>query len=308
MRKNYTAAKTIAILVCLTLASGCAWFGGGGDPQQEEPEISLYLTEEEEEVQISFEEYVAGVVAAEMDPDWPREALGAQAILARTFAWRKIEKEDGEHDEYGTDASDDHTTFQAYEEARINDNVRQAVEATRGEIITYQGDAALTWFHAASGGQTCDPEEGLEYTEAEQPYIATVEEPEGTDMRPWEETFEEDEILSGLEEMGYEIESIDKMIVSQRGVSERATRFLINDETEVSAPELRNSVDPDKLKSTLIEELTVQDGSIIMSGKGHGHGVGMSQEGARTLAEDGSSAEDIIRYYYDNVDITQIWE
>jgi len=305
MRMVHGAVWVLAVL--LLVSSGCAFFFEPGvRRQRSEPEISLRLTEEDETVNLPFEEYVAGVVAAEMDPDWPREALGAQAILARTFAWRKMQ-EGGEEDRYGTDASDDVESFQAYDEDRITDKVREAVEDTRGEILVHDGEPALTWFHAASGGQTCDPEEGLEYTEEEKPYYRLVEEPAGADLRSWEETFEEEEIISALQEMGYNVSSVEEIVVGERGPSGRAVRLRVND-TPISAPSFRISLGSDRLKSTMLETIEVaEDGSVTFSGQGHGHGVGLSQEGAKTLAEEGSSAEDIIQYYYQDVRIMTIW-
>ncbi len=295
------------LVAFLCFLAGCAFFSDFGlRRQRTEPEITLRLTEQDRTVELSFEDYVAGVVAAEMDTDWPREALGAQAILARTYAWRKMQ-EGGEHERYGTDASDDVTSFQAYDMARVNDRVREAVEDTRGEILVHDGQPALTWFHAASGGLTCDPEEGLEYTNAEKPYYRTVQEPEGAQLRFWEETFAEDEIASALHDMGYDISSIDEMTVQERGPSGRAVRLRVN-ETSVSAPSFRVSLDSDRLKSTMLKTVEVSDdGSVQFSGVGHGHGVGLSQEGARALADEGRSAEDIIRYYYTDIDIMQIW-
>lgn len=272
----------------------------------EEPEVTLYLTEQQETVTLTFEEYLYGVVAAEMSPGWPLDALAAQAILARTFAWRKLQT-GGEQDNYGTDVSDDVKSFQAYNADEVNDRVVEAVQTTRGQIVTYQGEPALTWFHAASGGITCDPEEGLEYPD-EKPYIPSVAEPEGAELRPWRASFSESEIITALDELGYSFDGIEEFIVGARGPSGRAIRFSING-IAVPAASFRVTLDPRALKSTLIKSIDVgEDGSVSFGGRGFGHGVGMSQEGARVLAERGRSSTDIVRYYYRDVSIEQIWE
>jgi len=300
-------ALTVVLIAVVAVFASYLLFGRDAPPLEDEPLITLYLTEDDEKVTLAFEEYIAGVVAAEMDPDWPVQALGAQAILARTFAWRKIQ-EGGEHERYGADASDDVKSFQAYDASLINESVRTAVQATRGEVVMYDGGPALTWFHAASGGQTCTPEEGLEFTDGPKPYIAVVDEPEGADLRPWSATFSQDQITGALQELGYSFNSIDEFSVADWGTSGRAVRFEVNG-TSVPGPSFRVSLDPEEMQSTLIEELEVDaDGSVTFTGRGYGHGVGMSQEGARALAEQGASAEEIVDYYYDAVTISVLWE
>lgn len=300
-------ALTVVLIAVVAVFASYLFFGRDAPPLEDEPVITLYLTEEGETVTLAFEEYIAGVVAAEMNPDWPAEALGAQAILARTFAWRKIQ-EGGEHDRYGADASDDVTSFQAYDASLINDNVRRAVETTRGRVVLYDGEPALTWFHAASGGQTCTPEEGLEFTGGPKPYIVVVDEPEGADLRPWSATFSQGQIIGALQQLGYSFRSIDDFTVADWGSSGRVVRFEVNG-TSVPGPSFRVNLDPQEMQSTLLEELEVdQDGSVTFTGRGYGHGVGMSQEGARALAEQGASAEEIIDHYYDGLTISAVWE
>ena len=121
-------------------------------PDKEEPIISLYIAETGEKTEIGLEEYIKGVVAAEMDVNWPVEALAAQAILARTFTLEKIEE--GGVKARGTDASTDIKEFQAYNKEKINDNVTKAVERNRGEVVKYQGKLINAWFHADGVGKT----------------------------------------------------------------------------------------------------------------------------------------------------------
>ncbi len=307
MRQVYplkiAALLNAAILVAIF--TGCGWFGA--DEMQQEPEITLHLTQQQETVTLDFEEYVAGVVAAEMNPDWPEAALGAQAILARTYAWRKIQQ-GGEHERYGADASDDVTSFQAYNADEINDNVRQAVNDTRGVMVTYDGEIALTWFHAASGGQTACPQEGLEFDDEPTPYIRSVQEVQGADLREWSETFDQSEVISALDELGYNVDQITQLQVAERGDSGRATRLQVN-QTQVPAASFRVTLDSTRMKSTLLEEVEVgEDGSVSMSGKGYGHGVGLSQEGAKAMGERGRNAEEIVNYYYHNITLEKKWE
>jgi len=174
----------LIVLIAVTLVvSGCALFKkpqqkpsptpGPTPPQKQvaqgpEPEILVYMHETGEKKKMKMEEYIAGVVAGEMKTDWPVGALAAQAIIARTFTLQAIEEKGGVK-ERGAQASTDIKEFQAYNAKEVNDNVKKAVQMTRGMIITYQGKPAQTWFHASAGGITATAKEGLNYREAEPP-------------------------------------------------------------------------------------------------------------------------------------------
>ena len=95
--------------------------------QGTEPEITVFMHETNEKKSMKMEEYIAGVVAGEMKPEWPVEALAAQAILARTFTMEAIESKGGVPAR-GTQASTDIKEFQAYDAKAITENVRKAGE------------------------------------------------------------------------------------------------------------------------------------------------------------------------------------
>ncbi len=105
----------------------------------QEPVLKVFIAETGKIASIPFEEYLKGVVAAEMEPDWPLEALGAQAIVARTFTLQKI-AEKGGVPARGTHASTDIKEFQAYNADKITENVRQAVKKTRGKVVVKDGE------------------------------------------------------------------------------------------------------------------------------------------------------------------------
>ena len=90
------------------------------------------------------------------------------------------------------------------------------------------------------------------------------------------------------------------------GESGRAVNFLVNGQ-KVSAPAFRLGIDASKLKSTLIETIELQDGKLVISGRGFGHGVGMSQWGARKMADEGKSAEQIIGHYFTGIELIELW-
>jgi stage II sporulation protein D len=277
---------------------------------RQEPTISLFLHETGKIKNIEMEEYIQGVVAAEMDPNWHPNALAAQAILARTFTLEKMEE--GGVRERGTDASTDVEEFQAYDRARINDQVREAVNRTRGMVALYRNKYINAWFFADGGGRTAaSAVEGLAYKEEPAPYIRSVKDPGYAitlpENRDWTARFPKGEVRRAVKEVTGQDPGADfsARIVS-RGPSGRATSIRIGDVT-VSAPALRLALGSMEMRSTLVDEFAVQGDALVVSGKGFGHGVGMSQWGARALAEQGKSPEEILQYFFRGIRIERRW-
>jgi stage II sporulation protein D len=270
-----------------------------------EPQITVYMHETGEQKSMPLETYLQGVVAAEMSPDWPLAALEAQAIVARTFTVKKMEQ--GPLQERGTDASTDPKEFQAYNEERINDRVIQAVNNTRGQIITYGGKPIMAWFHASSGGKTATAMEGLGYSGESTPYIAPIADVQAEPSHNWHYSFSMQEFQNGLRAQGIDISTLNNVGIGRKGPSGRAETLKVNDK-EVSAPSLRLALGPEKMRSTLLDSVSLEGGNIVMRGRGYGHGVGMSQWGAWLMAQRGKTSHDIVNYYFKGVRITNAWE
>lgn len=274
-----------------------------------EPDIVVFMHETGEKKTMKMEEYIAGVVAGEMKVDWPVEALAAQAILARTFTVQAIEEKGGVPAR-GTQASTDIKEFQAYNAKAVTDHVRKAIDMTRGMVVTYQGKPIHAWFHASAGGITAAAKEGLDFKQDEPPYIQSVQSPDDlapADIQNWTASFTKKEIIDVLSKMGKTVSSIDSVEIGKKGLSGRATIMTINKNIEVSGPELRVGLDSTKLKSMLIDKVEVSGDAVIFTGKGYGHGVGMSQWGANKMATMGSKPEDIIGQYFKDVTIEKRW-
>lgn len=273
--------------------------------------IRVYMHESGEIVEMPLEEYLYGVVAGEMDVNWPKEALAAQAILARTFTLEKMAR--GGVKEHEADASTDIAEFQAYNAEKINENVKAAVDETRGEVVTYDGELIKAWFFADAGGLTASSaEEGLSYNKTETLYIQSVEDPganlEDNDNRHWEVRFSLDEVNAALEQIGVAMPAdVNSAEVVEYGASGRAVTLAIGT-AKVPAVAFRLAIGSEKMKSTMIEDIAVKDGELYIAGRGYGHGVGMSQWGARALAEQGRDAEEIIEYYFRDIEIENIYE
>jgi stage II sporulation protein D len=309
---GFVRIKRLAVLAVLLGAVvlqilGCSWTGMFGAKLGKEPMLTVYVDEEKRTEKMSFERYIEGVVAAEMDPKWPKEALAAQAILARTFTLERIERTGGVRKIHGTDVCTDPKHFQAYDASRITSSVREAVRATKGEIVTYKGKPIRAWFHSSSGGVTARPEEGLGIPDSVAPYIRNVKDSAGGKESAWSASFAASEVGRALKiAMGFDGSEPKSIEISKKGPSGRAVTLNV-DGKDVPAPALRIALGPDKMLSTLIDGIDMKDGKVTIHGRGWGHGVGMSQWGALTMARRGATHEDIINHYYENVRIERRW-
>jgi stage II sporulation protein D len=259
---------------------------------------------------MKMEEYIAGVVAGEMKPDWPVAALAAQAIVARTFTLEEIESKGGVPAR-GTQASTDIKEFQAYSAEDVNDNVKKAVDMTRGMVATYQGKPIRTWFHASAGGMTATAKEGLNFREAEPPYVQSVQSPDDlapADVQNWTASFTKQEVMAALGKTGQNVTAVDSVEISQKGPSGRATTLVFNKNVSVSAPDFRVAIGSTVLKSMLLDKVSVDGDKVTFSGKGYGHGVGMSQWGANKMAAEGKKPEDIVGYYFKGITVEKRWQ
>ena len=97
-----------------------------------------------------------------------------------------------------------------------------------------------------------------------------------------------------------------RLSVAERGEGGRAKTIRVGNET-VGAADLRIALGSTKMRSTLLTSLKVQDGQVVMEGKGYGHGVGMSQWGAYGMAEAGSTAHQIVKHFFTGVTVETLW-
>lgn len=273
------------------------------------PLLNVYVTDEETVSEMDLETYLLGVVAGEMKNDWPLEALKAQAILARTFVLKFCEEKESKYP--GADVSTDIEEAQAFDDTAVNERVEQAVRETEGMVLSHNGRLPYAWFHAHSGGMTAKAREGLNWEKEEPGYTRVTagleSEAAPEEARRWEAAFPEAEFLSAVKACGVKgVSAIESLQVGNRGVSGRAETILVNGK-EVNAANLRIALGSTKMRSTLLSTLNFADGRVNMSGKGYGHGVGMPQWGAYGMAEDGKTAEEIVTYYFQDVDVEKLW-
>ncbi len=315
----------VGMLLLMLFMGGCTFFKKAPEkpPQEvsenrvirmaeagEEPILKVFIHEREETKEMKFEEYLQGVVAAEMKTDWPLEALAAQAILARTFTLEAI-KSKGGAPMHGTDACTAVEHFQAYDKEAVNDRVREAVEMTRGQVVTHGDDYIKAWFSAYAGEKTALAKEGLAFREEEPPYIVSVKNPGAKYAPPedkeWTASFSKDEIKAALAELDQEAGPVEKVTIAQKGPTGRAVTIKIDD-VEVDGADFRVALGSTELKSILLEEISQSGDEVTFRGKGYGHGVGMCQWGAYGLAVEGRKPEQIVEYYFKDVELKKLWD
>ncbi len=244
---------------------------------------------------IRLEDYVRGVVPYEMDPQWPIEALRAQAICARTYA---VYNRDG-YSQYGFDLTDN-TESQVYRGCReATASTDYAVESTVGQMIRYQGEICEIYYFAADGGST---EDGVHVFQADRPYLrgkldpfeATVNYP----LSSWEVRCDGAQITERLRRRGYEMGTVVQL---QPEYSETNNVIAITFQDEFGKTlrlEGRPCYTALRLNSCHFSVHRDEE-SFVFTGAGLGHSCGMSQWGAYAMALNfGYSCEDIIRFYY----------
>ena len=305
-----TLTMLIALTLCACAANAPVPKDGAPLPSAQPPMLDVYIVQSNTIVRMDAESYVAGVVAGEMPSDWPMEALKAQAILARTYVLKFLTEKTSRY--AGADISTDIAEAQAYDADAVNVRILTAVQETAGEVLLAEdGSLPYAWFHAHSGGTTALAQESLDWHSAE-PSHTKVTRGLDSDAAPdsarvWTAAFTEADFLAACRDAGYAVTRCDDIRIGQVGASGRAVTLLV-DGQEVNAARLRISLGSTRMRSTLLTELTAEDGMIRMAGRGYGHGVGMPQWGAYALAEDGLTAEDIALHYYSGLQIVRVWE
>ncbi|NLC53068.1 MAG: SpoIID/LytB domain-containing protein [Firmicutes bacterium] len=304
-----------ALLLLFPFLMGCPGMEGNvAKKLTKEPEISVYFHKTKETKTMPIEEYLLGVVAGEMKPDWPVEAYAAQAIVARTFTMDFI-ADGGTKEQHNTDISTDEEEAQAYNAEAITPEIRRAVRMTAGQVMTYRGRYVKGWFSASCGGRTALAKDGLAYKEPEPPYMRSVSCPEAEVIPKeelfWENKFTPQELTAALSELGEEIGTVSRMAVVSRSKESHRARELkftgANGEATVPGADFRIAIGPQKMRSIWLTDLEHEADGITLTGRGFGHGVGLCQWGAHALAKKGKNPEEIIKHYYPKVKIQKLW-
>jgi len=253
---------------------------------------------------INLEDYIVGVVSAEMPASFEIEALKAQAVAARTYAMNKIEsRSDIDYDLIiGTkdQAYQDNKALLAKWGLSFFPNylkIREAVKDTQNQILTYEGKIINAFYFSMSNGYT--EKSNLVFMQ-DLPYLQSVDskwDNETLSNYEYTKTITREEFCNSLE-IPCELITIEN---ETRSDSNRILEININGKT-LKGTEVRTKLG---LRSTDFA-IAIKDNEIDITTKGFGHGVGMSQYGANGMAKDGYTYEQILNHYYQNVEIQKI--
>jgi len=268
--------------------------------------VSVMRDAYDEVEDVGLEEYVVRVVASEMPAEFETEALKAQALAARTYIVNhKLYTDDAE--EYDVTDTVMHQVYKDDYELQKEwgsdydwkmNKITEAVNATQGEILTYNDAPITPAFFSTSNGYT---ENSEDYWENELPYLRSVESHWDEDSPKFKDqkTFSIEQLEEALAiELPYN-EAFH--IEVSRTDSERVGQLVLNG-NEISGREVREKLD---LQSSDFS-IKQRDNHLIFTTKGYGHGIGMSQYGANGMAEEGNSYQDIVKYYYKDIEISTV--
>lgn len=304
-----TAAITAFIPIMLLMK-----YGKYQKPQEEnERTVLVYVVGEDKVVEMNEQQYLKEVVSAEMPASFEMEALKAQAVAARSYlvSRQNAYKISGTPQEHkGADICTDPTHCKAWisEEKRREswgkdadrnwDKISRAVEETKGEVITYNGEVISAVFHSTSSGKT---ENSKDVWGGDRPYLVSVE--SVGDMLSPKYKSEKELSLDEFKKIAAEkLEGVDfsKGIIGNIVRSDAGGIITV----EIGGVAVKGTVFRQiyDLRSTNVE-ITVGKDSVKFDVTGFGHGVGMSQYGANYLASQGKNYEEILKTYYTGVEI-----
>ncbi|WP_059171874.1 stage II sporulation protein D [Bacillus sp. FJAT-27445] len=271
-------------------------------------EVAVYRTGQKKIEKLPLNKYLEGVVAAEMPAEFEEEALKAQALAARTYIVKQLMTEDKSGLPEGAQVSDSELIHQVFK----NDSdmkkiwgkdytwkkkkIAQAVRSTDGQILTYNGKAITATFFSTSNGYT---ENSEDYWENAFPYLRSVE-------SPWDKNSPKfkNEISIAVPEfekrLGVKIgnsRTIGKII--GRTAGNRIGKVDFNGKI-LTGRKIRDELD---LRSTDFS-WERHGNEIVINTRGFGHGVGMSQYGANGMAAEGKTYQQIVKYFYQGVEIS----
>ena len=284
----YVVVAVLLLPLLLTMLCG----GLGKELPQEAK--ALYGLADLAPLDSELEEYVAGVVAAEMPAAFPEEALKAQAVAARTYQVRQMQAAGSKAvlydvgQAYLSEAAQKEKWGESY--GLYAGKIRSAVRATAGEIMTYDGEPILAAFHAQSGGKTEDAEN---VWDSAVPYLKSVDSKEDR-QAPNNETTVTIAAKTLAEKLGVAKDAA--VSVKKRTEAGYVAEVQAGDKT-FSGREIREKLGLRSANFTIAKN----GENYLFTVHGYGHGAGMSQYGASFLAEQGKDYHEILRHYYTDI-------
>ncbi len=260
---------------------------------------------------VNLEEYLPGVLAAEMPASYETEALKAQAVAARSYILSKLDKENPEHPDAAIctnpahckgwlSESDAKAKWSADEQTKYWQKLCSAVKSTEGEYLVYEDDIVEACFFSSGGSRT---ENSEDVWQASLPYLRSVENPEPADSTVSRVTFTNSDFMQKLTPHlnSNNMPSAPTFSDINRTRGGSVATIVVCGKT-FKGTEIRSIFG---LKSANFTVTASPDG-ITFEVTGNGHGVGMSQKGANQMAKDGKKYTEILLHYYTNIQIVKM--
>lgn len=263
---------------------------------------------------LPVEDYVRYVTPSEMPASWDLEALKAQAVCARTYAYSQMKN--NHYAAFGANL-DNTVSYQVYNNMALTDATNRAAEETKYQVLTNQEQLITCYFFSTSAGLT----NTMEVWDSKNPdFIHSVESIDDTsNLFEWscelDYSLEDSNLLGPIEKIdiirrnsgNYITEAI---IYYRDGIrsykNEYKLRRILSERMINLKDKKGNSLEGWGLLPSASFELEEIDGVMKVTGAGYGHGIGMSQQGAGKMAKEGKTYEEILKYYYSNVELTDI--
>ncbi|MGG6293531.1 SpoIID/LytB domain-containing protein [Leptolyngbya sp. AN02str] len=247
---------------------------------------------------VDLEEYLYSVVASEVPTSWPLESLKAQAVAARSYALYQRQSSANTVFDVG-----DTTRWQVYKGIEVETaSTQAAVQETRGQVLTHNGQIINAVFHSSSGGHTENVED---VWVSPLPYLRAVPDyDQNAPVFQWNESFSAEQMRARITGVGniiaFEPERLTPRgrVVSMRIIGDEGERRLSGDEIR-RALNLRSSLFTVQPQSGQVASANgAAPSGFVVTGGGFGHGIGMSQYGAFGMASQGADYRQILAHYY----------
>jgi stage II sporulation protein D (peptidoglycan lytic transglycosylase) len=245
---------------------------------------------------LDIEEYLYGVVAQEAPSQWEMAALRAQAIVARTYAlYKRTRQANRDYDVAAQYIRDQHYEGYGAEHPRTT----QAVNDTKGLVLTCHGELIPAYYHAESAGYT---ENSEHVWSSAHPCLRAVKAPmyPASPYLQWSASVSLQDVRAALLKQGYAVGAIRHLEPLERSATGRIMQLRISHkagETVMRGTDFRLALGPEVIRSTRFT-VQIRDGRAVFNGQGWGHGVGLCQWCSQGMAELGYDYEAILTHYY----------
>ena len=278
--------------------------------------------------ELPLEQYLCAVVPSEMPSSYPKEALKAQAVCARTYAVVQMQAQ--KRKDLGAQV-DDSVSFQVYGNSQEAESSNEAVKATEGKILLNQGMPITAYYFSTSHGKTSTDE--VWEASAPSAYLKSVAcTYDASDpWFQWQTEISMEKLLENAKNMYGEISKVQGLEIKETGEGDAVLNLAL--QTDQGMREIRSEYDIRSLLAPSGNPVIRQDGSSVKGGTllpsayftleesrggdgnlqgykivggGYGHGVGMSQNGAKGMAQAGKSYQEILSYFYQEVELGNV--